>query len=452
MELEGLLQGKNSVLYGSGCNSILYEKLSNTIHIGQRGELEDLQRRIEEVEYHPSFESESLKKSEKDELSMLLLEVTEQCNFRCSYCIYSEFYPNERSETTKKMSFDIAKKAVDDLVPLSGSSVMVGFYGGEPLLNMDLIRQVVKYSKEKFPSKEFGFSMTTNFFNADRYIHELVDNGMYINLSLDGPREIHDKSRRTRTGKPTYNKIVYNLRKMEEYSPGYTDSHVFVLSTCNDSEDLLRIIDFFEQGSYFVTHINSPDPKGRITLEKGTPNMDLGEILLKEFTERVLKGEDPKMLRRLFDQNLRSVAVRDGRVMVPELMLNGSCYPGKKRIFVDVHGNYHPCEKFGHRLKIGSIENGIKRELVDGAIESFVQIRNELCGECWAQRMCAPCLQHAKDPEGEISLDGLSQTCEGKKKQLLIGLKNYVKLVQSDSQKAENYVQSINPLFERRLI
>ena len=452
MELEGLLQGKNSVLYGSVSNSVLYEKLSNTIHFGQREKLEELQRRIEEVDYYPTFESDSLKKSKSDKLSMLLLEVTEQCNFRCSYCIYSEFYPNERSETSKKMSFDIAKKAIDDLVSLSGSNIMMGFYGGEPLLNMGLIQQVIEYSKEKFPSKEFGFSMTTNFFNADRYIHELVDNGMYIHLSLDGPKEVHNKSRITRTGKPTYDKIISNLRKMEEYSPGYTNSHVFVLSTCNDPDDLLRIIDFFEQGEYFVTHINSPDPKGRITSEKRTPNTDLGEILVEKFTERILGGEDPKMLRRLFDQDLKSVAVRDLRVMPPKLMLNGSCYPGKKRIFVDTDGNYHPCERFGHRLKIGSIENGIQQELVNGAIESFVQIRNELCGECWAQRICAPCLQHAKDPEGEISLEGLSQICEGKRRQLLIGLENYVTLVQLDEQKAEDYIKSINPLFERRLV
>ena len=138
------------------------------------------------------------------------------------------------------------------------------------------------------------------------------------------------------------------------------------------------------------------------------------KYLSKEFIRRILKGEDPKILRRLFDQDLKSVAVRDERVMPQELMLNGSCYPGKKRIFVDVNGDYHPCERFGHRLNIGSVEEGVQQNLVDDTIES--------------------------------------QTCGGKKNQLLIALENYVKLSHSDRQKTENYIKNINPLFERRLI
>lgn len=452
MKLEGLFQGKNSVLYGSESESILYEKLSNTIHTGKRERLKGLQRRIEEIDYRPVFETGSLRRLQDDPLSILFLEITEQCNFGCSYCIYSADYPNERTETSKNMSFDAAKMAVDGLVPLSKNNVMIGFYGGEPLLNMELVKQIVKYSKEKFPEKEFGFSMTTNFFNADRYIQEIVDNGMYINLSLDGPKEVHDKCRRTKNGKPTYDKIISNLKKIEEYSPGYVDSHIFILSTCEDSTDIHKIINFFEQNRYFVTHINRPDPKGRINLERRIPIESSGINLSEEFIRRILDGEDPKILRRLFDQDLKSVAVRDERVMPQELMLNGSCYPGKKRIFVDVNGNYHPCERFGHRLNIGSVERGVQKNLVDNAIESFAKIRNELCGECWSQRICSPCLQHAKDPEGEFSLEGLSQTCEGKKSQLLIALENYTKLSQSDNQKTENYIKSINPLFERRLI
>ena len=216
MKLEGLFQGKNSVLYGSESKSVLYEKLSNTIHTGKRERLNGLQKRIEEVNYKPIFETSSLKRMQDDPLSILFLEITEQCNFRCSYCIYSENYPNERIETSKNMSFDTAKKAVDGLVPLSKNNVMIGFYGGEPLLNMGLIRQIMNYSKEKFPDKEFGFSMTTNFFNADRYIQDIVNNRMYINLSLDGPKEIHDKCRRTKNGKPTYDRIMSNLKKIED--------------------------------------------------------------------------------------------------------------------------------------------------------------------------------------------------------------------------------------------
>ncbi|MBU2616148.1 MAG: radical SAM protein [Nanoarchaeota archaeon] len=452
MELEHLVQGKNSVLLDFGSCTLLYEKLSSTIHCGKRDKLEDLQGRVEALDYGPSFETESLRRLENKPLGVLFLEATEQCNLGCSYCIYSDDYPYERQETPREMAFATAKKAIDDLAPLSGHNLMIGFYGGEPSLNMDLVRGVIRYSRGKFPNKELDFSMTTNFFDVEEYIPEIVDEGIYINLSLDGPEGVHDKSRRTKGGKPTYQKIRENLRKMEDYFPGYTDSHVFVLSTCEDPNDLQEIVDFFEEGEFFVTHINSPDPKGRISSRTRIPGNSSGYDLADKFVQRILVGEDPKVLRRLFDQDLKSVAVRDMRLMPSELMLNGSCYPGKKRVFVDVGGDYHPCERFGHRLTIGSVEEGILDEFIEKTIESFAQIRNELCKTCWAQRMCTPCMQHAKDPEGEISVKGLSEICEGKKRQLMIVLRNYIYLVQSDKERVEAYVASISPSFERGLI
>ena len=312
---------------------------------------------------------------------------------------------------------------------------------------MDLIRRVVAHSRTRFPSKDFTFSMTTNFFNADDHIEYLADNGFFINLSLDGPQEVHDKNRRTKGGEPTHEKILSNLRRMEEYFPGYVDSHVFVLATCKDPIDLPKIVHFFEESPYFVSHVNGVDPKGRISSEENTRGNT--ENLIREFRRRILQGEDPRVLRRLFDQDLKAMAMRDERVMPSELMLNGSCYPGRRRIFVDVGGDYHPCERFGPRAVMGSVEKGFQDDRPMQLIESFATIRNSLCGECWAQRVCTPCIQHAKDLEGEISVEGLAQTCETRKRQLLMGLGNYVTLVESDRPRTEDYVQGINPLFER---
>ena len=446
MNLENVVYGRNSVLYDSDQKSVLYEKLSNTIHVDERDRLVTLQQRIEGVDYRPVFETKTLKNGKDDPLSMLLLEVTEQCNLSCTYCIYSDQYPNERPPSSNRMSFETAKSAIDELVPRSKRNALIGFYGGEPLLNIDLIKQVMTYAKDSFPSKDLIFSMTSNFIHADKYIPDIVDNGMYVNLSLDGPRDIHDKFRRTNGGEPTYDTIISNLEKIEEYFPGYIDSHVFILSTCENPNDFERIIRFFDESKYFVSHINMSETKGK---SEPVTNCLPRNNLLEEFQRRILQGEEPGILRRLFDPDLKEMALRDKEIMPEELKLNGSCYPGQKRIFVDVDGNYHPCERFGRRLKIGSTEGGIQQEVIDETVEIFADIRNELCGECWAQRVCTPCLQHAKDPKDEISMEGLSQTCEGKKSQLLTGLHNYVKLAKSDKQKSEQYIKSINPLFER---
>ncbi len=449
MNLENVVHGRNSVLYDSDQKSVLYEKLSNTIHVATRGELEKIQERVEAIDYHPTFETHSLKEKKEGHLGVLLLEVTEQCNLDCSYCIYSEDYPHERNETPKTMSFETAKKAIDEIVPRSNGNMLIGFYGGEPMLNMKLVRRIIDYARTSFPSENLTFSMTSNFVNAGEYISEIVDNGMYVNVSLDGPKEIHDRSRKTKTGQPTYDKIIENLSKLEEYAPGYADSHVFILSTCEDPNEMLDIVNYFDESNYFVTNINSVDPRGKTTpIKKVSSNIGLNSLIDK-FRARILRDEDPKMLRRCFDNDLKAMAIKDDKVLPEELMLNGSCYPGKRRLFVDVDGNYRPCERFGPRLKIGGVGNQVQEELVDELIDYFAQMRTDVCGECWGQRVCTPCLQHAKDPEGEISPAGLIQTCDRKKNGLLMGLDNYIMLIQLDKKRTDEYIKTINPLFER---
>ncbi len=449
MKLDDIVEGNNSALFRSNHANILYEKLSNTIHSGDRKELNSLQTRIENVNFKPKFESDSLKKQKNDPLSILILEITEKCNLKCSYCIHSGEYINERAPSNKEMSFDTAKKAIDQLGSLSKGNSLIGFYGGEPLLNMGLINKTIEYTKSAFPLNNFIFSMTTNFFEGDKYVKEIVDNGFYINLSLDGPKKVHDKFRRTKSSLPTYDRIISNLHKVDAYSPGYTDTHFFILSTCHDPNDIHEIVKYFDSNNYFVTHINRSDPKGR-TSKNDFPLKSFNDYLEIEYLDKILHNEDPKILRRLFDQDLNTIASRDNEPLPDTLMLNGSCYPGKKRMFVDVSGNYYPCERFGSRMKIGSVDEGVNQFLVDNAIGEFLDIRNSLCGECWAQRLCTPCMQYAKDTLGEISLNGLSQTCSSKKKGLMTALSNYVYLINSNQSISEAYFKSINPLFERR--
>ena len=112
MGFEGLSQGKNSVLFGSDSDGVLYEKLSNTIHVGSRERLEGLQEKVECFSYEPTFEGDSLKQGATKNIGGLVLGVTERCNLRCSYCIYSGNYENERGHGSEDMDFDIARRAV----------------------------------------------------------------------------------------------------------------------------------------------------------------------------------------------------------------------------------------------------------------------------------------------------------------------------------------------------
>ena len=171
--LKDVVSGYNSVLFSSSHNHVLYEKLANTIHSGDIEQLRALQKKAESVEYHPHFESDSLMKRRREGFDALLLNVTESCNLACEYCIYSGQYENERTETKSNMSVDVAKRALDVFLPKSGDFPYVGFYGGEPLGNMPLIKAIVDYARASSPDKDLVFSVTTNFCEGDKHLDRL---------------------------------------------------------------------------------------------------------------------------------------------------------------------------------------------------------------------------------------------------------------------------------------
>ncbi len=442
--LKGVVEGQNSLLFETPEGTIFYEKLANTIHFGKKEKLSGLQKEVESVKYSPFFESDSLKNLKGKELEGLLLNVTERCNFSCTYCIYSGNYINERKNNSKDMDFETAKKAVDLFIPKSEKRALIAFYGGEPLENMNLIKKVIKYSKEKYPQKEIVFSMTTNFYNGDKHLQDIVDNRLYLNISLDGPKEIHDKFRKHKNKGPTWDKIVDNLNKLEESSPGYIESHVGMSTSCADSKDFNRIMNYFLENEQFkVIRIGGIEQKGLNDFSKERNSLEVTEAIQKYINILSLGKIPPGILRNIFDQKLKVLSNRNKEKMPEKLMLNGSCYPGNRKLFVDTSGEFYMCEKFGRRAPIGDINNGLREDLVESYIDGFKDIRNSLCKECWAQRICNPCIQSAKDPNGELSLEGLSETCNNSKSEILFNLSIYTTLLNTNKEFFEKYLETI---------
>jgi uncharacterized protein len=445
VNISDVYAGKNSISFRIPDGFIFYEKLANTIHFGKEDNLRALQSKAEAVNYNPRFESDSLKKCKSKKLESLLLNVTESCNLSCSYCIYSGNYQNERTENNTNMRLETAKKAIDTFMPLSKNNTLIGFYGGEPLNNINLVRRIIDYVREAYPRKSVVFSMTTNFCKADKYARDLIENEISITMSLDGPKQVHDKYRRFKNGRLTYNKIIDNLKKFQEISPKYVRTHILQNVTCEDLEDLPEIVRFFQQNKQFrVSRISKVEPKGLIAkTEKSSKDSNVFSFA-SDYLSSIFSREDPRILRIFFDQKLKEVAIRSKKVMPEELMLNGCCYPSNRKLFVDTDGKFYMCEKFGRRLSIGNVNTGIDQQAINESIDRFAKIRNNYCTEgCWAQRLCNACIQFSKDPAGDISEQGLSQICDSTKNQILMGLANYVILTKENKKLLEDYIKSI---------
>lgn len=169
---------------------------------------------------HP--ETEMLCDYYKSNLSSITLQVTQNCNLRCAYCIYSGSYVN-RTHNNKRMQLETAIKAVDFLYRHSSQShiISIGFYGGEPLLEFDLIQKVVDYAEGLFKGKSLQFLMTTNAtllsVEKARYLREHT---FHLTISLDGPQSIHNKNRIfAGSNKGSFQVIMNNLKKIKEDDP-----------------------------------------------------------------------------------------------------------------------------------------------------------------------------------------------------------------------------------------
>lgn len=149
-------------------------------------------------------------------LRQLILQVTQNCNLRCKYCVYSGSYVN-RTHTKKRMSFEIAKQAVDFYFAhnTNKDAGVISFYGGEPLLEMELIKKIVVYSEKLYEGKELRFNMTSNAtLLTDEIADFLYEHNFNLTISLDGPEEVHNQSRvfaDSKTG--TFQCIIKNLEK-----------------------------------------------------------------------------------------------------------------------------------------------------------------------------------------------------------------------------------------------
>ena len=151
--------------------------------------------RVEETE-HPA--TELLPFYLQSKVGQLVLQVTQNCNLRCDYCVYSGKYIT-RGHTNKRMNYETAKKAIDFLKEHSVEKerVIIGFYGGEPLLEFELIKKCVKYARKELKGKQINFALTTNAtLLNDEIINYFIEHSFIVTVSIDGPKEMHDDLRR----------------------------------------------------------------------------------------------------------------------------------------------------------------------------------------------------------------------------------------------------------------
>lgn len=433
---------ENKYIYDATTNSIvkisksLYESLKSfSFSAESLQELEKIQSKgflsetkVQKIE-HPL--TDILPELLKESVQGITLQVTQQCNLRCKYCVYSGEYES-RGHSQKRMTIENAKRGVDFLMNRSSAQqlVNIGFYGGEPLLEFALIKKVVAYVKENFGAKQVLFTITTNgtLFN-DEINAFLQKHDFNVLVSLDGPEEIHDRNRVfCSTGKGTFSTIMKNIEYIKEKYPILFKKIAFnaVLDPTLDpvcSNQFFIKSEFFSESDVSSSIINPDYKKNDIEIPDEYFIQKEKEmfLLLLNKVGRIENNKISKMSHALFeDIKARMVDMRKRSAGLPQTAHpSGPCVPGARKLFLSADGELYPCERVSESSAntcIGTLDDGFNLEQVSRLL-NIGKLTEDNCKSCWGIRLCTQCVAVADD---------IDKLCKKKKlshcKQVLNGI------------------------------
>ena len=330
----------------------------------------------------------------------LCLHIAHDCNLACRYCFAGEGeYKGDRS----LMSYEVGKKALDFLVANSGSrrNLEVDFFGGEPLMNFEVVKKLVAYGRslEKEKDKHFRFTLTTNGVLLNDDVIELANKEMdNIVLSIDGRKQVHDHMRPSKNGKGSYDLILPKFKKVAEArnQQKYYVRGTFTHFNLDFVEDVLHLADEgFEQIS--VEPVVA-DPKEEYAIrEEDIPQICEGyDRLAKEMLKRRKEGKGFNFFHYMID-------LSGGPCVYKRL---SGCGSGTEYLAVTPWGDLYPCHQFvgEEQFCMGNVEDGITRTDIRDEFKLCNVYAKEECRNCFSKFFCSGgCAANAYHCHGNIN-------------------------------------------------
>ena len=360
-------------------------------------------------------------------LKQLVFEVTDACNLRCKYCAYADLYEGYDQRENLKLPFQKAKLIIDYLYEYwekrycieVNDPITIGFYGGEPLLNVPFIQQVINYIESLNPiGKKFHYNMTTNAILLDRYMDFLAENEFRLLISLDGDEK--GQSYRVDTkGKNSFDKVLANIQLLRSKYPSYFEHYVMfnsVLHNRNEVESTYRFIkDKFGKEPMISPLNNSGVRKDKLqefyqayqnvatSIQKANNCEALkNELFIKSPETGALVNYIYHHTGNVFNDYNDLLLGREGSSFPP----SGTCIPFSKKMFITVKGRILQCEKIDHEFALGQTTN----KKVELNLEQAARQHNKYtfrymnqCKTCAAKQLCTQCVYQIDDIHDKTS-------------------------------------------------
>ncbi len=343
--------------------------------------------------------ADTLKQKTSGLVKALCLHVAHTCNLNCSYCFASQGkYHGERAV----MSYEVGKRALDFLVENSGTrrNLEVDFFGGEPLLNFDVVKQLVAYARsiERDAKKNFRFTLTTNGMLIDDDVIDFANREMHnVVLSLDGRKEIHDRFRVDYAGRGSWDTIVPKFQKLVEARGGKN---------------------YYMRGTF--THAN-PDFLRDIEtmLDLGFTELSMEPVVCAADDPSALTQDDLPVVLRQYEE-LADLMIRRRKAGKPftfyHYMIDltagpciykriSGCGSGTEYMAVTPWGDLYPCHQFvgDEAFRLGDIWHGVTNTDVQAEFRACNVYARPDCRDCWARLYCSGgCAANAYHATGSV--------------------------------------------------
>ena len=349
-----------------------------------------------------NFEASAGKLKEKTAgvVKALCLHIAHTCNLNCSYCFASQGkYHGERAV----MSFEVGKRALDFLVENSGSrrNLEVDFFGGEPLMNFQVVKDLVAYARsiEKEKGKNFRFTLTTNGVLIDDDVIEFANRECSnVVLSLDGRKEIHDRYRVDYAGNGSWEKIVPKFQKLVEAREGknYYMRGTFTHANPDFLEDIKVMLDLGFNELSMEPVVCAPGDPSALTAEDMEIVKDQYEKLAELMLQRDAEGRPFTFYHYMID-------LSGGPCIYKRI---SGCGAGTEYMAVTPWGDLYPCHQFVGEEKylLGNIWDGVSNTEAQGEFAACNVYAREECRDCWARLYCSGgCAANAFHSTGSVT-------------------------------------------------
>ena len=341
----------------------------------------------------------TFKERSGDVVKALCLHVAHTCNLNCSYCFASQGkYHGDRA----LMSFEVGKRALDFLIEHSGhrTNLEVDFFGGEPLMNWDVVKQLVAYARtqEEPNHKKFRFTLTTNGMLIDDDVIDFANREMSnVVLSLDGRKEIHDRLRVDYAGNGSYDRIVPRFQKLVASRGGknYYMRGTFTHANPDFTKDVFHMADLGFTELSMEPVVCAPGDPAALTAEDLEIVKEQYEILAKDMLRREKEGKPITFYHYMLD-------LTGGPCVYKRI---SGCGSGTEYMAVTPWGDLYPCHQFvgEEKYKLGNIWDGVTNTALREDFRACNAYARKECDDCWARLYCSGgCAANAYHATGSI--------------------------------------------------